>query len=146
MSNLTEIFYNLGVHDAQVLRSEAASLEGTVIINREASIPDFVATKDYSEWPVGAPVRDEDQVWTLLQPHNAAHYDGCPSTLRALWGLCHTKNPAKAKAWVDPYGTSGVYMKDECYKDEDGNVWRSLVDNNVYTAAAYAANWEIVIL
>lgn len=144
MSKMIEIFYNLGLHDAQVLRSEAASLDGTELINREASVPNFVADKDYSEWPIGAPVIDEDQVWILIQPHNAAHYDGRPSTLRALWGLCHTKNPAKAKAWVDPYGTSGMYMKDECYKDENGQVWRSLVDNNVYTAEAYAVNWENV--
>ena len=146
MSNMTEIFYNLGKHDASLLREEAINLTGTEIIQRELSVPAYDATKDYSNWPIGAPVSDEDQVWTLIQPHNAAHYDGRPSTLRSLWGLCHTKNPEKAKAWVDPYGTSGMYMKDECYKDEEGNVWRSLVDNNVYTAEAYAANWENVAL
>lgn len=144
MSNLNEIFYNLGKHDASLLRAEAAHLTGTEIINRELSIPKFVKDKDYSEWPVGAPVADEGQVWTLIQPHNSAYYDGRPSTLRALWGLCHTKNPAKAKAWVDPYGTSGMYMKDECYKDEEGRVWRSLADSNIYTVAAYPANWEEV--
>ena len=144
MNNLKEIFYNLGKHDASLLRTEAVNLTGTEIINRELSIPNFVKGKDYSEWPVGAPVADEGQVWILIQPHNSSYYEGRPSTLRALWGLCHTKNPAKAKAWVAPQGTSGMYMKDECYKDEEGKVWRSLVDSNVYTAAAYAKNWEEV--
>ena len=146
MNNLKEIFYNLGKHDASLLRTEAAHLTGTEIINRELSIPNFVKDKDYSEWPVGAPVVDEGQVWTLIQPHNAALYEGCPATLRALWGLCHTKNPEKAKAWVSPEGTSGLYMKDECYKDEEGKVWRSLINDNAYTAAAYPMGWVDVSL
>ena len=145
MSKLVEIFYNLGKHDAQLLREEAKDLTGTQIIAREMSIPAFDSAKDYSGWPVGAPVTDEDQVWLLIQPYNAANYPGRPSTLRALWGLAHTKDPAKAKAWVDAYGTSGMYMKDECYKDEDGNVWKSLQDNLVYDAVALPTAWEKVM-
>lgn len=145
MSKLTEIFYNLGKYDAQVLRDEAATLTGTQIIAREMSIPNFDATKDYSAWPVGAPVCDEGQVWLLIQPYNAANHVGTPATLRALWGLAHTKDPAKAKVWVAPYGTSGMYMKDECYKDEDGNVWKALQDNVVHDAAALPTAWEKVM-
>ena len=84
---------------------------------------------------------DEAQVWTLIQPHNAADYEGRPSTLRALWGLCHTKDPAKAKPWVNPEGTSGMYMKDECYLDTDGTVYRSLQDNVVHDASALPEAW-----
>ena len=145
MSKLVDIFYNLGKHDASLLRQEAKDLTGTQIIAREMSIPAFDATKDYSAWPVGAPIADEGQVWLLIQPYNAANYVGRPSTLRALWGLAHTKDPAKAKAWVDAYGTSGVYMKDECYKDEDGNVWKSLQDNLIYDAATLPTAWEKVM-
>ena len=145
-NNMNQIFYNLGLHDASILRKEAKDLTDTQIIAREMSVPAFNPEKDYSAWPVGAPVADEGQVWKLIQPHNAAHYEGRPATLRALWGLCHTKDAAKAKAWVDPYGTSGMYMKDECYKDENGVVWRRLIDNNVYTAAAYPMGWVDVSL
>lgn len=105
-------------------------------------MPDFDAQKDYSACPAGTPVADEGQVWTLIQPYNAANYQGRPSTLRALWGLCHTKDPAKAKAWVDPYGTSGMYMTGECYKDASGTVHRCLQDNVVYDAAALPSAWE----
>lgn len=139
--SMREIFYNLGKHDASMLRSEAANLSGTEIIRREMSVPAFDPEKDYSTWPVGAPVADEGQVWTLIQPYNATTHPGRPSELRALWGLCHTKNPDKAKAWVNPLGTSGMYMKDECYKDENGVVWRSLIDNNVYLASSYPMGW-----
>lgn len=142
--NMTDIFRSLGRSDALKLREEAASLTGTQIIDREHSVPAFGPAKDYSGFPVGAPVTDEGQVWLLIQPHNAANYDGRPSTLRALWSLAHTTNPAKAKPWVDAYGTSGVYMTGECYKAADGTVYRAKADNLVYDAAAYPNGWEAV--
>lgn len=142
--SMIDVFRSLGRADALKLREEAHSLSGTQIIDREHSIPAFDGKKDYSGFPVGSPVTDEGQVWTLIQPHNAAHYDGRPSTLRALWGLCHTKNPAKAKAWVAPEGTSGMYMTGECYKDADGNVWQAKQDNLVYDAATWPDGWTLV--
>lgn len=138
---MKEIFYNLGKHDATMLRAEAADLTGTEIIRREMSVPCFDPNKDYSTWPIGAPVCDEDQIWVLIQPHNASHYQGRPSVLRSLWGLCHTKDADKAKPWVDAYGTSGMYMKDECYKDTDGKVWRCLSDNVVHQANVLPSAW-----
>lgn len=134
---------NQGKADALDLRARAKDMGGTAIIAEEQKIPQW-EKKDYSGWAMGSPVADEGQVWQLIIPHNAESYEGRPSTLRALWSLCHTKDPAKAKPWVDPYGTSGMYMKDECYKGSDGTVYRSIVDNNVYTYEAYPQNWKIV--
>lgn len=139
-----EIFRTAGRAAALELRGAAANLTGTEIIDREQDAPAFDPQKDYSGWPVGAPVTDEGQVWTLIQPYNATHYEGRPSTLRALWGLAHTKNPAKAKLWVDPFGTSGMYMKDECYKDADSVVWRCKDDNVVHPASTLPTAWEKV--
>ena len=135
-----------GASDAFDLRSNAAAgtLTETQIIDRENAAPAFDPTKDYSTWPVNSPVQDEGQVWLLLQPYNAANHDGRPSTLRSLWGLAHTKNPAKAKPFVEPYGTSGVYMKDECVLWTDGKVYTSTIDNNVWTPEAYPQGWEQV--
>lgn len=141
---MTDIFRSLGRADALKLRTEAAYLTGTQIIDREVSIPAWRADADYSAWPAGSPVADGGQVWTLIQPHNAAHYAQRPAELRALWGLVHTTNPARAKPWVAPLGTSGMYMAGECYKDDEGTVWRCLADNTVHSAAAYPAVWEAV--
>lgn len=125
-----------GREDALDLRERSPNLTGTELIAEEKKIPAFDPQKDYSDWTVGAPVADEGQVWTLLQPHNAADYTGRPSTLRSLWGLAHTTDPAKAKPWVSSYGTSGLYLLNECctYPHTDGtdHVWRNLYDGNEY--------------
>lgn len=140
---LHDILYKAGQRDARELRAEAHGLTGTQIIASEHCVPAFDAEKDYSQWPVGGPVADDGQVWTLIQPHNAAHYPGLrPSGNRACWGLAHTTDPEKAKAWVDPFGTSGLYMAGECYRDASGKVHRCLADGTAYSAAALPSAWE----
>ena len=139
-----EAMYQAGRAAAQELQKAAPTMTGTQIIDREQDVPAFDPQKDYTNWDPGSPVSDEGQVWTLIQPHNAANYEGRPSTLRALWGLAHTVDPARAKAWVEPQGTSGMYMHGECYRAEDGTVYRCKQDNCVYDAAALPAAWEAV--
>lgn len=125
------------------LRTKANDMTGTEIIDLEMNVPAFDNSKDYSDWPVGSPVSDEGQVWTLIQPYNAAdHPDTRLSGLRALWGLCHTTNPEKAKPWVEPQGISGQYLKDECYLDEDGNVYICLQETTVYDHSAMPDYWK----
>ena len=138
------VMKNLGRSDAMELLLRIPNMTDTEIINEEEKIPQYDNAKDYSEYEANIfCVKDEDQVWVLLQPYNAAYYPNTrPSNLRALWGLKHTKNPKKAKAYVAPYGTSGLYMKDECYIDDNGIVWISAVDNNAYSAAEYPQNWR----
>lgn len=144
---ILDVMRTRGRADALDLRGRAADMDGTAIIAEEAKAPAFDPAKDYSKWPAGAPVQDEGQVWTLIQPHNAADYEGRPSTLRALWGLCHTKDPARAKPFVAPEGTSGLYAKGECCTDPEADdpaaVYRSKVDDNAYSPSAYPQNWEL---
>lgn len=135
---------SMGRADAQDLRRRAGAMDGTGIIDEEAKVPDFSPEHDYSTWPKGSPVRDEGQVWTLLQPYHAANTPGRPSALRALWGLCHTKDPEKAKPWVAPLGASGMYEQGECYRAEDGTVYRAKQDQVVCDAAALPSAWETV--
>lgn len=129
-----------GKADALDLRSRAKDLDGTALIAEEEKIPQFDPTKDYSTWAVGSPVWEEvdgeRQVFGLIQPHNASYYPGStPSNTRALWSLKHTKDVAKAKPWVAPLGTSGMYMTDEVCT-YNGHIWKSRKDNNPYEPGA----------
>lgn len=146
MSVMFEIMKSLGRRDAIALREKASTMTGTQLIDSEHCIPPWDQNRDYSNWPVGSPVVDEDQVWTLITPHNASHFTGRPSELRAIWSLAHTKDPKKAKKWVAPFGTSGMYMTDECYKADDGKIFRCKKDNTVYDAITYPAYWEEVLV
>lgn len=125
-----------GAADAADLREKASALDGTAIIAQEEAIPQYDGEKDYSLWPAGAPVWEEvdgeRQVFTLITPHNAAHYPGAlPSNTPALWSITHTKDPAAAKPYTAPNGTSGLWMSGEvCIKD--GHLWKSAQDNNPY--------------
>ena len=96
---MKDVFFEKGKENARSLRAAAKEMNGTEIIDRERDAPQFEPDRDYSGFPVGSPVRDGGQVWLLLQPHHAAHFHGRPETLRALWGVAHTTDPQKAKAW-----------------------------------------------
>lgn len=139
-----------GRSDALDLRARAKDLDGTAIIAEESKVPRFDPEKDYSGWMVGSPVFEEvdgeRQVFTLITPHNAANYPGStPSNTRALWSLTHTKDAAKAKLWVAPLGTSGMYMTDEVCKS-DSKIWRSKQDNNPYEPGVTGTEsfWEVI--
>lgn len=127
-----DVMRSQGTADAQDLRSRSADMDGTAIIAEEQKVPAWNGQKDYSDWPVGGPVRFEDQVYTLITPHNASSYpDANPGNTPALWSITHTKDLAKAKPYLAPNGTSGMYMLDEvCTKDD--KIWISLQDNNPY--------------
>ena len=138
-----------GTADALSLRGRAADMDGTAIIAEEDKVPAFDPAKDYSQWPAGAPVRDGEQVYKLITPHNAAHYpDSRPSSTPALWSITHTKDPAKAKPWMSPSGTSGLYAKGECCTDPEAAdpaaVYRSKVDKQRIFPQRLPQNWELV--
>lgn len=130
------VMYEEGRRQALDLAARAPELDGTAIIAEEDHIPAWNETADYTGKAAGIPVADEGQVWLLLIPHRAADYVGRPATLRSLWGLTHTTDPAKAKPWVGPYGQSGWYLLDECctYPAPDGSthVFRNLYDKNEF--------------
>ena len=140
-----KIFTEKGKSDALDLRARAPEMTGTEIIAEETKIPGFEPQKDYSGWNAGAPVTDGGQVYTLLQPHNAAHYPNTrPADLPALWRVSHTTDAEKARPWVKPTSTSDIYLKGECMVWTDGTVYRAKRDTN-FSPDESAADWEAAV-
>lgn len=142
-----QILFEEGRRQALNLQCRAPAMTGTELIAEQTNVPAWNGEKDYTSWEPGWPVTDEGQVWVLLIPHNAAAYPGVrPGGNRACWGLAHTTDPALAKPWVAPWGTSGVYMAGECCTWE-GSVWRSRRDGNAYPPMTQGAEdgWEAVL-
>ena len=146
MMDFRKIMYEEGRRQAKDLQQRSPGMTGTELIAQEGNVPAWSAEKDYTGWKAGYPAADEGQVWTLLMPHNAAHYTCRPSGLRSLWGLAHTTDPAQAKPWVAPYGTSGLYREGECctYKDK---LWRNHFEGNPYPPMTQGAEerWQEVV-
>lgn len=141
-----QVHRDLGRADALDLANRADGMNGTAIIAEETKVPLFVSGADYSACPKGAPIAQmvdgELQIFTMITPVNTAHYSGItPNTQRDLYNLCHTTNPKKAKPFVDPLGTSGLYTEGECCT-ENGHVWRNLYPDNAYRPSALPERWE----
>lgn len=144
-----ETMRSFGLQGAEKLQTEAPELDGTAIIDREGYVPDFAdeegnPAKQYLDWAIGTVVRDNGQVWKLIQPYDSTAFTDKPENLRAQWGLCHTKNPLKAKPFVVPLGTSGMYMKDECCL-VDETVYIAKNDNTVHSPTEYPDGWTVYV-
>lgn len=138
-----DVHRKMGRADATSLREKAVTGEvtDTEIIDNEIVVPFWRADKDYSNTSIGTPVLYENQIYGLLQPHNAANHPGTnPATLPALWRVKHTTNPKKAKPWVKPTSTSDMYLKGECMIWTDGTV-KTAQRDTIYSPDEYAADW-----
>lgn len=135
-----------GKADALDLAKRAGTMDGTAIIAEEEKVPLFVWGTDYSGCPAGTPIGQiidgEVQIFTMITPVDTTNYPGItPNTERSLYSLCHTKDPKRAKPFVEAQGTSGMYQIGECCLDAE-RVWRSLFANNVYRPSVMPECWE----
>lgn len=147
---VAEALRDIGKQKALNLRAKvvANEVDDTSLIEQEELVPNWKAI-DYSNFEIGTPVRDPSdgtgQVYKLLQKHDATgHDDWNPAAAVSLWDIAHTKNPAKAKPYAAPQGTRGMYMKDDVMVWTNGMVYKSTIDNNVYTPEVRGSYWSVV--
>ena len=142
--DLVNALYAYGQSKALELQSQGATLSGTALIAQETFIP---AWRPGSYNTVGAPVAYQGQVYQVLQAHDSTgNAAWTPAATPALFSICHTTDPEHAKPWQAPQGTSGMYQKDECYRDGDGVVWRQTYDGgNVYDATTLPERWQRIL-
>lgn len=143
MSNLAEAMRIFAKQNAQHLKEQGESMSGTEIIDQELFVPEW---KPANYQTVGAPVKFDGQVYKVLQAHDStSNPDWTPAATPALWSICHTTDPAKAKPWLEPQGTSGMYQLGECCRADDGTIYRQIYDgDNVYNAEAMPDRWQTV--
>lgn len=134
-----------GLAAAKILQEKAAEMTGTELYAEEEYIPDFKAAcakQNMLTRPIGFVCRSsEGRVVKLLQPYDSTIYTQEPEELSAQWGFKWSTNPDDALPFVaistSPYNTG------ECCTEE-GNVFRSKMEGNVYAPSAYPAGWEEV--
>ena len=132
-----------GLTQAQAIQSKAPEMTGTELYAAEEYIPDFqaaCAAKNMLERSPGFVCRSTaGRVVRLLQVYDSTVYTQEPEDLPAQWGFVWSTDPAKALPFIalstSPYGTG------ECCT-ENGHVYRSKVENNVWAPNAYGQGWE----
>lgn len=94
---------------------------------------------------VGEPCTHAGQSWKCCQAHNTNNNpDIEPGKSPAQWVPFHTKDPAKAKPFIQPTMKEDSYMTGEVCLWTDGTIKRSKVDYNTYSPDVYPDNWEDV--
>ena len=140
-----EVMRQRGKVDALSLQSRAPDMTGTELYAEEDVIPSFaeaVKRKNMLERAVGFVCRSTaGRVVRLLQKYDSTIYTAEPEELPVQWGFVWSTDPAKALPFI-ALSTSPYNTGDCC--SENGVVYRSKIDNNVWAPSAYPDGWEEV--
>lgn len=125
------------------LQTRSAGMSGTELNAEDDYIPDFLAAKKVKNMlsrPAGFVCKSSaGRVVKLIQPYDSDIFTQEPEDLPAQWGFQWSTDPAKAKPFVAL--STSPFMKGDCCT-ENGGVYRSTIDNNVFAPSAYPAGWE----
>ena len=136
-----------GKATAQAVQSKAETMTGTELNAEDMYIPDFknaVAKMNMLERPVGFICKSTaGRVVKLLQRYDSSIYTDEPEAYASLWGFVWSTDPKKAKPFI-AMSTSPYMIGDCCL--EEGFVYRSKIDNNVWSPLSYPDGWELVLL
>lgn len=134
-----------GYEAAKLIQTNADSMTGTELYAADDRIPSFTAAvqkMNMMERPVGFTCKSSaGRVVRLLQVYDSDIYTQEPEELPAQWGFKWSTDPAKALPFVAI--STSPYMTGDCCT-ENGVVYRSLMDNNVWSPVDYPSGWEAV--
>lgn len=136
--------YNQGRADALALQEEAPTMTGTELYAAEDKIPSFTAAVANANMLTRSPGfvcrSTAGRVVKLLQPYDSDIFTGEPEELPAQWGFQWSQDPAKARPFVAI--STSPYNKGDCCT-EDGVVYRSTMDGNIWSPSEYPQGWEV---
>lgn len=139
------IMYVQGRANALALQDKADSMSGTELYSEEMDIPEFkaaVKNGNMLERAAGFVCRSSaGRVVRLVQPYDSTIYTAEPEELPAQWGFKWSTDPAKALPFLA--SATSPYNKGDCCTD-GARVFRSTMDNNVWSPTAYPQGWEEV--
>ena len=101
----------------------------------------------YDEWQIGVNyslgqyVRYNGVLYKVVNAHSSQS-DWTPDISPSLFAVVLTSPDGTPQEWVQPDSTN-PYMKGDKVIFE-GVVYESLIDNNIWSPAAYPAGWQII--
>lgn len=131
---------------AHEVQEKANAMTGTELCAVDDRIPRFAEAckvKNMLDRPIGFVCKSTaGRVVRLIQPYDSAIYTQEPEELPAQFGFVWSTDPAKALPFIS-LATSPFNVGECC--TEDGNVFRSVIDGNVWAPSSYPAGWESVM-
>ena len=138
--------YEMGKYQASVIQARAADMTGTELNAESRNIPDFRAArtvKNMLQRSAGFVCKSSaGRVVKLLQPYDSDIFTSEPEELPSQFGFVWSDDPAHARPFVAL--STSPYMTGNCCT-ESGSVYRSTIDNNVWSPNSYPAGWEEVV-
>ncbi len=132
-----------GRADALTLQENSSTMTGTELNAQTDVIPTFAETvkvMNMLERPIGFVCKSSaGRVVALLQPYDSNTYPQEPEELPAQWRFKWSTDPAKALPFIK-LATSPYNIGDCC--TWEGSIYRSTIDNNVFSPAEYPQGWE----
>ena len=136
--------YDRGRVAAQEVQERSAGMTGTELNAVDDRIPRFakaVKKQNMLTRKAGFVCKSSaGRVVKLLQPYDSTIYTSEPEALPSQWGFVWSQDPAKALPFV-ALSTSPYNTGDCC--TENGIVYRSKIDNNVWAPSAWPQGWEV---
>lgn len=144
-----DVMRKTGKATAQKVQETAPDMTGTELNAESGYIPDFKAACAKMNMLKRKAGRTDGfvckssagRVVRLNQNYDSAIYTGEPEELSAQWGFVWSNDPAHALPFM-ALATS-PYMTGNCCT-ENGRVYASTMDNNVFAPSAYAQGWKEV--
>lgn len=134
MSSLIELARRLRpfIETAAQSLPEADALEAVAL---------FPLWRAGTEYTAGQKVQYDGTLYTVLQNHTS-QTDWTPTAAPSLFAKVLIPDETVIPDWEQPDSTN-AYKKGDTVRFE-GTVYRSLIDGNVWSPAAYPAGWEVV--
>lgn len=127
---------------AEELQKRAPNMTGNELYQTDDFLPSFNPEKQYLNYPIGYVCKSPSgRIVKLLQPYDSTVFTQEPEELPAQWGFYWSKEPSKALPFISL--STSPYMIDDCCI-EDGVVYRSIIDNNVWKPSENPSGWELV--
>ena len=99
---------------------------------------------DSVQYTVGQRLRYDGVLYKVLQAHTSQP-GWTPDAAPSLFAEVFIPDPEVVPVWRQPDSTNAYMTGDKVhYPDENGPVYESVIDNNVWSPADYPAGWSIV--
>lgn len=140
-----DVMRKTGKATAQKVQETAPDMTGTELNAESQYIPDFQSAclkMNMLNRKAGFVCKSTaGRVVRLIQPYDSTIYTAEPEELSAQWGFAWSTDPAKALPFV-ALSTSPYMIGDCC--TENGKVYASTINNNVFPPSEYQQGWQII--